>query len=46
MEGGFDYTVMKGHVKEESILSNTAVKSSKLTVLNHQFTFPLERTYW
>jgi hypothetical protein len=46
MEGGFDYTVMQGNVKEERILKNTAVKSSKLTILNHQFSFPLERTYW
>jgi hypothetical protein len=46
MGGGYDYPEMQGHVQEERILNNTAVKASKLTVLNHQFSSPLEHTYW
>jgi hypothetical protein len=46
MGGGSDYHVMQGHVQEEKILNNTAVKVSKLIVLNHQFSSPLEGTYW
>jgi hypothetical protein len=46
MGGGSDYPVMQGHVQEERILNNTVVKASNLTVLNRQFSSPLERTYW
>jgi hypothetical protein len=44
MGGRSNYPLMKGHVREERILSNTAVKVSKLTVFNHQFSYPLELT--
>lgn len=46
MGGGSNYPLMKGHVQGERILSNTAVKVSKLTFFNRQFSSPLELTYW
>lgn len=46
MGGGSDYPVRQGHVLEERVLSNTAVRVSKRIVLNHQFSSPLERAYW